>query len=183
MKFNCSKNKKRLKIMETAKIISREQVSEIGASLRKQGKTIVFTNGCFDILHAGHASYLARAACQGDVLILGLNSDASVQSIKGDRRPIIPQYDRARLLSSLACVDYIVVFDESDPEQLIRSIKPHILVKGSDWQENEIIGADFVKTSGGRVERISLEPGLSTSLIIEKIVKNYASQGSFGGDA
>ena len=145
--------------MEPSKIISESRIRDLGRSLRSQGKKIVFTNGCFDILHAGHVSYLSQAALEGDVLFIGLNSDASVKKIKGEKRPVNSQHDRAMVLSALSCVDYIVVFDEPDPECLIREIKPHVLVKGSDWEENEIIGADLVRASGGKVRRIKLEAG------------------------
>jgi len=145
-------------------------------ALRHHGKRIVFTNGCFDILHAGHSRYLAAARAEGDVLVVGLNSDRSVRQIKGPRRPIIAQHQRAEVLASLACVDYVVLFDESDPRQLIQSIEPDVLVKGADWAEANIVGAEFVKARGGRVRRIELLPGISTSIIIERICDHFSRE-------
>jgi rfaE bifunctional protein nucleotidyltransferase chain/domain len=141
--------------------------------LRESGKRIVFTNGCFDILHAGHVRYLAAARSKGDVLVLGLNSDASVKSIKSDSRPVVSQDQRAEVLAGLACVDYITIFDEPDPLTLIQAIKPDILAKGADWEETKIIGSDVVKSYGGEVVRIKLVPDISTSSIIQRILKRY----------
>ena len=156
-----------------SKIVHQSEIEAIAAEKRAENKQIVFTNGCFDILHAGHVNYLAAAAAQGDLLVLGLNSDQSVKRIKGDKRPVIGENHRAQVVSALACVDYVVIFDEPDPEALIKMVKPHVLAKGADWAEDEIIGGDFVKQNGGRVARIILEPDISTSLIIEKIVNTY----------
>lgn len=155
------------------KIVHRSEIAAIAAKKRAENKQIVFTNGCFDILHAGHVNYLAAAAAQGDLLVLGLNSDQSVKRIKGEKRPVIHQNHRAQVVAALACVDYVVIFDEPDPEALIKMVNPHVLAKGADWAEDEIIGGDFVKQNGGRVARIILEPDISTSLIIEKIVKTF----------
>ena len=140
---------------------------------RRSGKQVVFTNGCFDIMHAGHVRYLSAARSEGGILIVGINSDKSVKSIKGKNRPIMPQDQRAEVLAGLWCVDYIVFFDEPDPLKLIQAIKPDVLVKGEDWAEDKIIGADFVKADGGKVARIAVVPDISTSMIIEKIVKQY----------
>ena len=140
---------------------------------RRSGKKVVFTNGCFDILHAGHVRYLAAAGAKGDLLVVGLNSDASVRLIKGEKRPIVNQQHRAELLAALDCVDYVVLFDSPDPLSLIQNLKPDVLVKGADWTEETIIGSDFVKANGGSVERISLVPEVSTSQIIEKILQIY----------
>jgi rfaE bifunctional protein nucleotidyltransferase chain/domain len=137
---------------------------------RTAGKRIVFTNGCFDILHAGHVHYLAAAKAQGDILVIGLNSDASVQRIKGAQRPIVPEDQRALVLASLEHVDYVAIFNEPDPHNLIQALMPDVLVKGADWEESEIIGADIVKKNGGRVVRIEMVPEVSTSKIIEKII-------------
>ncbi len=141
--------------------------------LRRSGKQVVFTNGCFDIMHAGHVRYLAAAKAEGKILIVGVNSDKSVKSIKGKNRPIMPQDQRAEVLAGLWCVDYIVFFDEPDPLRLIQAIKPDVLVKGEDWDEDKIIGADSVKADGGKVVRIAVVPDISTSMIIEKIIKMY----------
>ena len=140
---------------------------------RRSGKQVVFTNGCFDIMHAGHVRYLAAARSEGEILVVGINSDKSVKSIKGKNRPIMPQDQRAEVLAGLWCVDYIVFFDEPDPLRLIQAIKPDVLVKGEDWVEDKIIGADFVKADGGKVVRIAVVPDISTSMIIEKIIKVF----------
>lgn len=157
--------------MDGSKIKTQQEIREVADLQRRLGKTIVFTNGCFDILHAGHTAYLAEAAGLGDVLVLGLNSDLSVRGIKGVTRPVTPEDQRAAVLAALACIDYIVLFDRPDPEELIHIVRPDILVKGADWGEEEIIGGNFVKKMGGRVARIPLKKGISTSLIIEKILK------------
>jgi len=156
------------------KLIERKDVTGLGKTLRDQELTIVFTNGCFDILHAGHVTYLQAAADQGDVLVVGLNSDVSVGRIKGPLRPVISQDHRSRVLAALGCVDHVVIFDEPDPGALIRELRPHVLVKGADWAEADIIGADTVKQDGGRVERIALEPEISTTIIIERIVERFS---------
>ncbi len=155
------------------KIQHRETLSGILAKERQNGRIIVFTNGCFDLLHVGHVRYLTAARKQGDLLVVGLNSDKSVRSIKGEKRPILPQEQRAEVLAGMECVDYVTVFDEPDPLLLIQALKPHVLVKGADWAEKDIIGGDFVKFIGGRVERIHLVPGASTTAIIELIVHLY----------
>lgn len=141
--------------------------------LKKAGKMIVFTNGCFDILHAGHVRYLAAAKAQGDVLVVGLNSDKSVKLIKDEKRPIVTQIQRAEVLSALSSVDFVTLFDEPDPLKIIQHVRPDVLVKGGDWAEKDIVGADFVKADGGRVVRISVVPDISTSIIIKRITKLY----------
>lgn len=141
--------------------------------LKRDGKKIVFTNGCFDILHVGHVRYLTRARKLGDILVVGLNTDRSVRTIKGEKRPIVSENERAEVLSALKIVDYVVLFDEPDPLALIKALKPTILVKGADWEEDKIIGGDVVKQSGGRIVRIPLVPGSSSTNVIEKIIKAY----------
>jgi D-glycero-beta-D-manno-heptose 1-phosphate adenylyltransferase len=136
-------------------------------------KKIVFTNGCFDILHAGHADYLNKAKSLGDILVVGINSDASVRRIKGEKRPILPQQMRAYLLDNLKPVDYVVIFEEDTPLELIKAIKPDVLVKGADWDLERIVGADFVLSYGGRVERIAFSFDISTSKVIERILELY----------
>jgi len=153
-----------------SKILKLKELKQKVEPLRKSGETIVFTNGCFDILHVGHVRYLAEAKAEGDILILGLNSDESVRTIKGNTRPIVCQDERAEVIASLMCVDYIVIFNEPDPLKLIQAIKPDVLVKGGDWTEENIIGANFLKASGGKVVRIPSIPNASTSRIIEKII-------------
>jgi rfaE bifunctional protein nucleotidyltransferase chain/domain len=136
-------------------------------------KKIVFTNGCFDILHAGHADYLNKAKSLGDILVVGINSDASTRRIKGEKRPILPQQMRAYLLDNLKPVDYVVIFEEDTPLELIKAIKPDVLVKGADWDLERIVGADFVLSYGGRVERIAFSFDISTSKVIERILGLY----------
>lgn len=159
-----------------SKILKLSDLIQRLKNLRKSGKQIVFTNGCFDILHVGHVRYLGAARSEGDVLVVGLNSDASVKSIKPDNRPIVSQEQRAEVLAGLGVVDFVTIFDESDPMPLIRAIKPDILVKGADWKEKEIVGADVVKAYGGKVVRVEVVPGISTSRIIRRIVKRYQTE-------
>jgi len=151
------------------KIKTQKELKRIIAYLRKQSKKIVFTNGCFDILHYGHIKYLQDTKGLADVLVLGLNSDSSVKKIKGSARPINKQLDRARVLSALSCVDYLTIFSEDTPLKLIRLIQPDVLVKGGDWQAEKIVGADFVKSRGGKVMAIPYIKGYSTTQQIKKI--------------
>jgi D-beta-D-heptose 7-phosphate kinase/D-beta-D-heptose 1-phosphate adenosyltransferase len=146
------------------RIVKRSEIRNILAPLKKQGKRIVFTNGCFDILHIGHIRYLKEAKKLGDILVIGLNSDKSVSRIKPER-PIMPEDQRAEVLSSLYMVDYIVIFDEDTPYELIQDIQPDVLVKGADWKRDEIVGADIVKET----YTIPIIEGVSTSKIIERI--------------
>jgi len=157
----------------SVKIVTARKLAAGLDKVRREGKKIVFTNGCFDILHVGHVRYLAAARSEGDLLIVGLNSDTSVRSIKGDRRPLVNQDQRAEVLASLMFVDYVVLFDEPDPLRLIQTLKPDVLVKGADWGEENIVGAEFVKSRGGEIIRAKLVPEASTTRIIERIVKRY----------
>ncbi len=158
------------------KIRSRTQLASLIARLKAQGKRIVFTNGCFDILHHGHTRYLEAAKACGDVLVVGVNSDASVKRIKGPRRPIVGQRDRAGVIAALASVDYVVVFSEDTPLKTIQRIKPDVLVKGSDWDKGKIVGADIVFASGGSVVRVPLLQGRSTTNLIEKVAKTFSGK-------
>ena len=151
------------------KIQSRRALREIAHRYRKAGKRIVFTNGCFDLFHVGHVTYLEKAKSLGDILVVGLNSDASVRQIKGPERPLTPEKDRLRVLAALEVVDYVTLFSEKTPLDLIREIKPHVLVKGADWKRGEIVGAREVESWGGRVKRIPLVPGRSTTALLRKI--------------
>ena len=144
-------------------------LKRIITGLKKRQKKIVFTNGCFDIIHLGHVTYLEKAKKSGDILIVGLNSDASVRQLKGDSRPLIPQNERAALLAALESVDYVVIFNEDNPYKLISRVDPDILVKGGDWGSNRIIGADFVKSHGGKVKRINYLKGYSVTKLIKKL--------------
>lgn len=155
------------------KIIAYDEVAYLSNYLHESGKTIVFTNGCFDILHAGHVYSLEKARSFGDVLIVGLNSDASVRRLKGDLRPIVSENERAYMLQSLAVVDYVVIFDDDTPEKLIEQIIPNVLVKGKDYENKEVLGQKVVKSNGGRVELVDLKQGLSTTAVIEKICNVY----------
>lgn len=159
------------------KLHTRESLRPVLRSLQGDGLRIVFTNGCFDILHAGHVRYLRAARREGDRLVLGVNSDRSVHSIKGPRRPIVPLEQRAEVLSALEFVDFIVPFDEPDPAMLIDWLQPDILVKGADWPEDRIVGARRVKARGGRVVRIPVVPEISTSAIIAAILQRYGKNG------
>lgn len=155
--------------LDTAqKIIPREQIASLADRLHRQNKVIVFTNGCFDLLHAGHVTYLEWARNHGDVLIVGLNSDDSVRRLKGSGRPLNPQQDRARVLAALQAVDYVTIFDEDEPADLIAEILPQVLVKGADWG-HYISGRNIVEQHGGRVLLAPLLEGHSTSLLIQKI--------------
>ena len=139
-------------------------------TLRKR-KKVVFTNGCFDIIHAGHVRYLKKAKALGDVLVVGLNSDSSVKKIKGETRPIVKQKDRGEVLSALTSVDYVVVFNDPTPIKLIEAIQPDVLVKGADWKRGSIVGEEVLKTYKGKIARIKLAKGRSTSDIVGKILK------------
>ena len=146
------------------------EISQKLAFWRFKNKKIVFTNGCFDIVHKGHIDYLARSADQGDILIIGLNTDASVKTLKGENRPIIDQNSRGMLLASLFFIDAVVLFQEKTPEKIIEYIIPDILIKGSDYNPEDIVGYEFVKKNGGNILTIDLLEGYSTSNIIQKII-------------
>jgi D-beta-D-heptose 7-phosphate kinase/D-beta-D-heptose 1-phosphate adenosyltransferase len=138
---------------------------------KNSGKKIVFTNGCFDILHVGHIRYLKSARSLGDCLVLGLNADVSVKRIKGKSRPVNSEKDRAEILSALECVDHLVLFSEKTPEKLIRALRPDFLVKGGDWKKKDIVGSDFVESYGGQVLSLPFVKGFSTTRLLEKIQK------------
>ncbi len=157
------------------KIMTWDRAADAAKAVRQGGGKVVFTNGCFDLLHAGHVRYLGQARELGDMLVLGLNSDASVRSLgKGGDRPIVPQAQRAEVAAALAAVDAVVIFDESTPAELIEAIAPDILVKGGDWPVDQIVGADFVQGRGGRVLSIPLVEGLSTTDIAARIRKSVS---------
>jgi D-beta-D-heptose 7-phosphate kinase/D-beta-D-heptose 1-phosphate adenosyltransferase len=141
---------------------------------KRKGKKVVFTNGCFDLLHAGHVKYLQKARSFGDLLVLGLNNDASVRRLKGEKRPLIGEAERAHILSALDCVDYLVLFSEDTPMKLIETLRPAVLVKGGDYTPAGVVGKELVESYGGRVELVEFVDGKSTTNIIEKILKNYA---------
>jgi len=149
--------------------VTRDDAVRFVAARRAQGQTIVFTNGVFDLLHPGHVRYLQRARQLGDALVVGLNGDRSVGRNKGPERPITPEHERAEILSALACVDAVVIFDEDTPHDLIAAIQPDVLVKGADWAADAIVGRDIVEARGGRVVRVPIEAGHSTTTIVERI--------------
>lgn len=151
------------------KLKTLEELKGLIEARRKKGQIMVFTNGCFDILHAGHVDYLEKARMLGDFLVVGVNSDLSIKKIKGPQRPINNEMFRVKTLSGLECVDYIILFDEETPENLIKELKPDVLVKGADWEEERIVGASFVKSYGGKVVRIKFNYDVSTTKIITKI--------------
>jgi rfaE bifunctional protein nucleotidyltransferase chain/domain len=159
------------------KVTSLDALRIIRTQAKQAGKTVVFTNGVFDLLHRGHVEYLEKARALGDLLVVGLNSDASVRRIKGDQRPLCPQDDRAAVLSALACVDHIVLFDQDTPRKLIETLVPDILVKGADYSVETIVGADVVLKHGGRVVPVELTPGKSTTELIRTIVSRYGGKG------
>ncbi|MRR33818.1 D-glycero-beta-D-manno-heptose-7-phosphate kinase [bacterium] len=140
---------------------------------KKRGKRVAFTNGCFDLLHVGHVKYLQKARTYGDLLILGLNSDASVRRLKGEKRPLIGQSERAHILAALDCVDYVIIFDEDTPIRLLEALRPHVLVKGGDYTPDRVVGKDLVESYGGRIELVEFVDGKSTTNIIDKILQNY----------
>ena len=146
-----------------------DEAAALAERLRRDGKRVVFTNGVFDLLHPGHVRYLQHARTLGDALIVGVNSDRSVRANKGASRPITPEAERAELLAALACVDAVAIFDEDTPAEIIKRIQPDILVKGADWAADAIVGRDTVEARGGRVVRVDIEPGWSTSAIIDKV--------------
>jgi len=159
------------------KVVARETLRLECERLRREGKRIVFTNGCFDIIHAGHARYLARARSMGDVLVIGLNSDASVRGIKGALRPINPENERAEVLAALASIDYVALFDEPDPARIIGEVQPDVLVKGGDWPVEAIVGADQVLARGGKVVSVPIEVESSTTRIVDRILARHAPPG------
>ena len=159
----------------TSKIKTLEQLADIISKEHRMGRRVVFTNGCFDLIHAGHVRYLEKARSQGDALVVGVNSDASVEKIKGSKRPIIPEDQRALVLAALECVDFVIIFYEDDPAMLIERLLPDVLVKGEDWAPERIVGADMVAANGGQVVRERLTPGASSSAIIDKIIALYCT--------
>ena len=155
------------------KIKKRDDLRRVVEDLKAKGKRIVFTNGCFDLLHIGHIRYLEEAKSLGDILVVGVNSDRSVRGLKGRNRPILPEEERAEILSGLESVSYITIFDESTPLELISSLQPHVLVKGGDWTKESTVGKEVVERSGGKVVILPFIEGSSTSNLIETILKRY----------
>lgn len=156
------------------KIKNLSELKRIILKEQKKGKRIVFTNGCFDILHYGHVKYLEEAKKKGDILIVGVNSDTSVRKIKGSRRPVVAQSERVGIVASLESVNYALLFKEETPLKLIKELKPDILIKGADWKRNKIAGSDIVRAGGGKVLTVNLIKGRSTTNLIKKIAKTFS---------
>jgi len=161
--------------MAVHKIKNIDEIVRIRNRFREEGKKLVFTNGCFDLLHVGHVRYLREARLLGDALVVAVNSDRSVREIKGPSRPVMPEAERAEVLAALACVDLVFVFDDPTPQRVIDAIIPDVLVKGADWQLSEIVGRETVEGSGGVVRNISLVEGSSTSGIITRVLERFGS--------
>ena len=157
------------------KILERNALKDKLEELRKKGKKIAFTNGCFDILHVGHVRYLREAKKTADVLVLALNSDSSVRSLKGKERPLVPEKERAEIIAALEFIDFVIIFNELTPLELINYLKPDILIKGGDWAEEAVVGREEIKAWGGRVTIIPEVEGKSTTNIVEKIKNLYCS--------
>lgn len=155
----------------SGKIVSVVTLKKKVREAREKGLQVAFTNGCFDLIHTGHVSYLETAARPGQILIVALNSDASVRSIKGPTRPIVNQQGRSRVMAALACVDFVTLFDEDTPYELIRQIQPDVLIKGADWKGKAVIGSDIVRARGGRVRLVTYVTGASTTNIIGEVLK------------
>jgi D-beta-D-heptose 7-phosphate kinase/D-beta-D-heptose 1-phosphate adenosyltransferase len=157
------------------KILTRNDAAQASAQLKAAGKTLVFSNGVFDLLHVGHLRYLQQARALGDALMIGLNADSCVKRLKGDKRPILPEAERAELLAGLACVDYVCLFEEDDPRELIKAVVPRVLVKGGDWPIDKILGRDTVEAAGGKVLSLPFVEGRSTTTIVQDIARKYSN--------
>src|SRR5579864_118466 len=162
-------------VFSMGKIVSQEELIEVAEREKRGGRGVVFTNGCFDIVHPGHVRCLAEARALGDVLVVAVNSDRSVRGNKGPERPLVPEQDRAEVLAALASVDYVTIFDEPTPRELIARVLPNILVKGADWAVDQVAGREEVEAAGGRVVSIPLAPGYSTTNLVQRIRNTGAS--------
>jgi rfaE bifunctional protein nucleotidyltransferase chain/domain len=160
------------------KIVSQEELIEVAAREKRSGRRVVFTNGCFDLLHPGHVRCLADARALGDLLVVAVNSDRSVRGNKGPERPLVAEHDRAEVIAALASVDYVTIFDEPTPRELIARVLPSVLVKGADWALDQVAGREEVEAAGGRVVSIPLAPGYSTTNIVQRILRNAAADAS-----
>ena len=159
--------------MSVRKIKTLEEIVHLRTRFRESGKKLVFTNGCFDLLHIGHVRYLNQARSMGDALVVGVNSDSSVRIIKGDLRPVVPESERAEIIAALSSVDYVFIFSDPTPQRVIDAIVPDVLVKGADWEVSDIVGRDTVENAGGVVLNIPLVEGASTSDMIRRIVRHF----------
>jgi rfaE bifunctional protein nucleotidyltransferase chain/domain len=156
-----------------SKIKTQDELREIIEDLHRAGRKVVFTNGCFDLIHTGHVRYLKIAGSYGDTLVVAINSDESIRRIKGEKRPIMPQEERAEVLAALFMVDFVTVFEEDDPHRVIADLMPDVLVKGGDWEVERIVGRDIVEAGGGKVYSIPYIEGSSTTTIIDRVVEKY----------
>jgi D-glycero-beta-D-manno-heptose 1-phosphate adenylyltransferase len=162
--------------MSAQKIKTLEEIILLRAGLRNLGRRVVFTNGCFDILHVGHVRYLNQARSLGDALVVAVNSDRSVREIKGESRPVVPEAERAEVIAALACVDYVFIFDDPTPKRVIDAIVPDVLVKGADWGISDIVGRDAVENAGGVVLNVPLVEGTSTTEIIHRVLDRFGKK-------
>jgi D-beta-D-heptose 7-phosphate kinase/D-beta-D-heptose 1-phosphate adenosyltransferase len=160
----------------TSKLKTVSELAQLAAAARREGRRVVFTNGCFDLLHIGHTRYLQEARALGDLLVVAINSDASVSALKGPERPLVSERERAEVLAALSAVDYVTIFDAPDPGSVIAAVKPDVLVKGGDWPLDRIVGRETVAASGGQVLAIPLVPGVSTTALIERIVERRTAR-------
>lgn len=160
----------------TSKLQTVSDLARLAAAARRDGRRVVLTNGCFDLLHIGHTRYLQEARNLGDLLIVAINSDASVSALKGPERPLLPEQERAEVLAALACVDYVTIFDAPDPGDVIAAVQPDVLVKGGDWPVDRIVGREVVQARGGRVVSLPLVPGASTTGIVRRILDRAATR-------
>ena len=158
------------------KLLTRDSLQAFGDHQRRMGRKIVFTNGCFDLLHVGHVTYLAEAAAFGDVLVVGVNSDASVRRLKGPSRPVISESDRAAMLAALACVEAVVIFDEDTPHRLLEALRPDVLVKGGTYAPSEVVGREIVEAYGGEIRVTSVVDGISTTQIVQSLVDQRSAK-------
>jgi rfaE bifunctional protein nucleotidyltransferase chain/domain len=165
------------------KIVSQEELIQVTAREKRAGRRVVFTNGCFDLLHPGHVRCLADARALGDILIVAVNSDHSVRGNKGPERPLVGEQDRAEVLAALASVDYVTIFDEPTPRELISRVLPSVLVKGADWALDQVAGREEVEAAGGRVVSVPLAPGYSTTTIVQRIRSAGATSAATSPDA
>ena len=170
-------------VFSMGKIVSQEELIEVAEREKRGGRRVVFTNGCFDILHPGHVRCLAEARALGDVLVVAVNSDRSVRGNKGPERPLVAEQDRAEVLAALASVDYVTIFDEPTPRELISQVLPNVLVKGADWALDQVAGREEVKAAGGRVVSIPLAPGYSTTTLVQRIRNAGATVSAASRDA
>jgi rfaE bifunctional protein nucleotidyltransferase chain/domain len=154
------------------KVVSQDELIQLTSRAKREGRSVVFTNGCFDLIHPGHVRCLTDARALGDILVVAVNSDVSVRGLKGPARPLVPQQDRAEVLAGLASVDLVTIFDDPTPRQLIGRVLPNVLVKGADWKAADIVGRQEVEAAGGRVESIPLAAGYSTTSLVERICKS-----------